>query len=305
MVSIIIPCYNGEKYLKRCLDSVINQTYKNIEIIFINDGSTDNTDKLVKEYKDKRIKYFKRDNHGIGKTRNFGIIKATGEYITFLDVDDYLDKKAIEKMVNKIKEDELDMVISDYYTNKQKTIIVDFKNTNLKKYPRLLLDINMAPWNKMYKKELIRDIKFIEDLKYEDMPFVINALLKAKKIGKVNYFTHYYTLNSGGQTTTRDKKMFDIFKILDIIGNDIKDIDYLDDIYKELVIKTICNYNIQQRYQENKNIRHDFINEGFKFMKKVDNNYKRNNYFKARDKKKSIIEKSKLLSKLYCDLYKR
>ena len=78
-VSIIIPIYNAEKYIKQCIDSLLNQTKKEIELILINDGSTDNTDKIIKEYKDDRIKYFKNKNQGIGKTRNFGIEKATGK----------------------------------------------------------------------------------------------------------------------------------------------------------------------------------------------------------------------------------
>ena len=93
-VSIIIPIYNASKYLKRCLDSVINQTKTELEIILINDGSTDNSEEIIKEYKDKRIRYFKNKNQGIGKTRNFGITKATGKYIMFLDSDDFLDKHA-------------------------------------------------------------------------------------------------------------------------------------------------------------------------------------------------------------------
>ena len=88
-VSIIIPIYNASKYLKRCLDSVINQTKTELEIILINDGSTDNSEEIIKEYKDKRIRYFKNKNQGIGKTRNFGITKATGKYIMFLDSDDF------------------------------------------------------------------------------------------------------------------------------------------------------------------------------------------------------------------------
>ena len=88
-VSIIIPIYNASKYLKRCLDSVINQTKTELEIILINDGSTDNSEEIIKGYKDKRIRYFKNKNQGIGKTRNFGITKATGKYIMFLDSDDF------------------------------------------------------------------------------------------------------------------------------------------------------------------------------------------------------------------------
>ena len=89
-ISIIVPIYNSEKYLNKCIDSLINQTEKNIEIILVNDGSTDNSEEIIKEYKDKRIKYYKNKNQGIGKTRNFGIEQATGSYIMFVDSDDYI-----------------------------------------------------------------------------------------------------------------------------------------------------------------------------------------------------------------------
>ena len=87
-ISIIVPIYNAEKYLNKCLDSLLNQTKKELEFVLINDGSTDKTDSIIKSYNDKRIKYFKNKNQGIGKTRNFGISKSSGKYIMFLDNDD-------------------------------------------------------------------------------------------------------------------------------------------------------------------------------------------------------------------------
>ena len=96
-ISIIVPIYNAEKYLKKCLDSLVNQTKKELEFILINDGSTDKSEEIVKTYKDERIKYFKNKNQGIGKTRNFGIEKAKGEFLTFLDADDEFFQGAFEK----------------------------------------------------------------------------------------------------------------------------------------------------------------------------------------------------------------
>lgn len=102
-VSIIVPIYNAEKYLKKCVDSLVNQTKKELEIILINDGSTDNTLKILKEYKDKRIKLFSNKNQGIGKTRNFGISKATSKYIMFCDSDDYYEPNMCELMFNEVE----------------------------------------------------------------------------------------------------------------------------------------------------------------------------------------------------------
>ena len=115
LISIIVPAYNVEKYISKCIESLINQTYKNIEIIIINDGSRDNTENIIKKFKDKRIKYYKNVNQGIGKTRNFGIDKSNGEFLMFIDSDDFLDIRACEILHNKIKEEKLDLVICDFY----------------------------------------------------------------------------------------------------------------------------------------------------------------------------------------------
>lgn len=307
MISIIIPCYNAEKTIKRCLESVISQTYKNIEIVIINDGSIDKTDSIIKKYiNDNRIKYYNRSNHGIGKTRNFGIKEATGEYITFLDSDDYLPNDAIDNLYKLAQKNKLDLVVSDYYVdnkNIKSEKIKSFPITNVKKNPNLIFDINLAPWNKLYKKELIENIKFEENLKYEDAPFVVESIIKAKKIGKLDKETYYYVVNSNSETTIRDERIFDIFKILDIIGRLVENKKELTEVYKTLCIRIICNYNIQQRYQKKIKTANRFINKGFYYMKKVDPKYKHSVYFKNRSKNKALIEKNKFLTKLYCFIY--
>ena len=303
MISIIIPCYNAEKTIKRCLESVISQTYKNIEIVIINDGSIDKTDSIIKKYiNDNRIKYYNRSNHGIGKTRNFGIKETTGEYITFLDSDDY----AIDNLYKLAQKNKLDLVVSDYYVdnkNIKSEKIKSFPITNIKNNPNLIFDINLAPWNKLYKKELIENIKFEENLKYEDAPFVIESIIKAKRIGKLDKETYYYVVNSNSETTIRDERIFDIFKILDIIGRLVENKKQLTEVYKTLCIRIICNYNIQQRYQKKIKTANRFINKGFYYMKKVDPKYKHSVYFKNRSKNKALIEKNKFLTKLYCFIY--
>lgn len=307
MISVIIPCYNSERTISRCLESVINQTYENFEVILINDGSNDNTDGIINKYLgDKRIRYYKNENQGIGKTRNFGIKKALGDYITFLDSDDYLDKDALKNFYEYAYSNDLDLVVSDYYMvdkKKEEFIIDNFDITTLKDQPNLLYDINLSPWNKLYKRDLIRNIKFEENLKYEDAPFLVKALINAKKIGKLNNFTHYYVVNDNSETTVRDERIFDIFKILDIIYEDISKYSYLDEIYKELAIRIICNYTIQQRYQKDKTLRNKFIDEAYLRMKEIDPNYKKNIYFKKRSKLKALIEKHKTLAKIYCSIY--
>ena len=310
-ISIIVPIYNAENYLKRCIDSLVNQTYKNIEVILINDGSTDNSEKIIKEYKDKRIKYFKNKNQGIGKTRNFGIDKSTGEYIMFCDSDDYFEINACEELIKKAEKEKLDLVICDYYRDiddkKQEDRIISFENTTLKKRPSLLNEVNLSPWNKIYSSKLIKDnkIKFNEELKYEDTPFVIESFDKAKKIGKVDKCLYNYVIHSNSETTVRDRRCFDILKIIDIVRTYFKDKDYALEELNKLNVRMITNYTVQQRVQIDKKVGMEFIDEAFAYLEKEIPDYKDNKYYKTRGFLRRTIEKSKLLTKIYCKLYRR
>lgn len=309
-ISIIVPIYNAEKYLNKCIDSIINQSKKELEIILINDGSTDNSETIIKKYNDKRIKYFKNKNQGIGKTRNFGIEKATGKYIMFLDSDDFLELNACEKMFEKAEKDKLDIVICDYYRyfdngKKEEVKLPNFKNSSLKDNPNIICE-HLSPWAKIYKTDLLKNnnIKFVENLKYEDAPFVIEALDCAKKIGKVNLPLNYYVIHEKSETTVRDERVFDIIKIIDIIRKYTKSKKYLKEKIDKLTVRIITNYTIQQRMQEDKNIGIRFINEAFSYLKKEVPDYKNNKYYENRSFLKRTIEKNMLLTKIYVKLYK-
>lgn len=309
MISIIVPIYNAEKNIKKCIESILNQTKKELEIILINDGSTDNTEKIIKTFKDKRIKYFKNKNQGIGKTRNFGIEKSTGEYIMFLDSDDYFAKDACEILYKKIENDNSDMVVFNYYNVKNKDIsensLASFETSSLKDNPKLLNIINLGPCNKIYRASLIKDnnIKFVEDMKYEDAPFVAKAIDKANMIGKIDKCLYYYVIHENSETTVRDERIFDILKIVDMIRTYFKNKSYIKDELDYLTIAILMNYNIQQRVQQS-DLGSKFIDESFKYLEKNVPNYRKNKYYKNRGFLRSFIEKNKEISKLYCKLYK-
>jgi len=311
-ISVIVPIYNAEKYLNKCVDSLINQTKKELEFILVNDGSTDKTEEIIKSYKDSRIKYFKNKNQGIGKTRNFGIEKATGKYIMFLDSDDYLKNNACEILYKSVEKTDADLAICDFckiYDSgvEEKIKLLSFKPTTLRKTPSLVNEINLAPWNKLYKKELItkNKIKFVENLKYEDAPFVIEAFSKAGKIIKVDEYLNYYLIHGNSETTVRDKRCFDILKIIDLIRKNTKNEAYLQEEINKLTVRIITNYTIQQRNQKDKNVGLDFIDEAFSYLEKEVPDYKNNKYFKNRSILKRTIEKSKFLTKLYCKIYRK
>lgn len=307
-ISIIVPIYNAEKYLNKCIDSLVNQTKKELEFILVNDGSTDSSEDIIKSYKDKRIKYFKNKNQGIGKTRNFGIDKATGKYLMFLDSDDYLDINACEKLYNKAIKEKSDLVVFDFYrveeTLKEVTIN-NFKSSSLKENPNLLLDINLGPCNKLIKRELIdkSNTRFNEELKYEDTPFVTEIIKNANKISKLNEYLHYYVIHSNSETTVRDERVFDIIKIIDIIREQYKNEKYIEDVINKLTVRTLTNYTIQQRVQKDIKVGMKFIDEAFSYMKKNIPDYKNNKYYETRGILRRTIEKNKFITKGYCSIY--
>ena len=193
-VSIIVPVFNSEKYLKKCIKCLVEQTLKDIEIIIINDGSTDKSLNIIKDFQKKysNIICINNKNNGIGYSRNCGIEKANGKYISFIDSDDYIELDMMEKLYNFCEENKLDIAVCDYYkindiTKQKSTIkIDDFEITTLNENKDLIYKINHSPWNKLYKKELLtkNKIYFPINLKYEDMAVVIPILKYAKKIGK-------------------------------------------------------------------------------------------------------------------------
>lgn len=308
-ISIIVPIYNASKYLKKCLDSLVNQTKEELEFILINDGSTDTSEKIIKEYKDQRIKYFKNKNQGIGKTRNFGIKKASGKYLMFLDSDDYLDLTACEKLYTKAEKDKLDMVVFDFYRVKQEKlepdIISDFPTSSLKKNNNLLLNINLGPCNKLYRRDVIikNNIKFQETLKYEDTTFIVEAIYNSKRIGKLNEILYYYIIHSQSETTVRDERIFDIIKVVDIVRKYLKGKN-LDEVLDKLTVRILTNYTIQQRNQLDEKIGLQFIDEAFSYLEKEVPDYKDNKYYENRGLLRRTIEKNKTLTKIYCSLYR-
>ena len=309
-ISIIVPVYNAEKYLKKCLDSLVNQTKKELEFILINDGSTDKSEEIIKTYKDKRIKYFKNKNQGIGKTRNLGIEKSSGKYIMFLDSDDYFSSDACEILYKEAEKEKADLIVFDYYRvekgNLNEVKIESFNATNIKDDPNLLLKVNLGPCNKIYKTDLIKNngIKFEESLKYEDTLFVVKAIYNAQKIIKLNRFLHYYMIHEKSETTVRDERVFDILKIVDKIRTYLKNDELIKDSVDKLTVKILTNYTIQQRYQSDKNIAMKFIDSAFDYLSENVPDYKNNKYYIGRSFVKRTIEKSKTLTKVYIQLYR-
>ena len=224
-ISIILPVYNVANYLNKCMDSILNQTYSNYELIIIDDGSTDNSGKICDEYKlkDNRIQVIHQKNLGLSAARNKGINLSTGKYITFIDSDDFVDNQYIEILYKTILDNKADISICDknYYSKNKRNIskiIKDYKFEIISKeetYKRMFLKkgIGFAVWAKLYKTGILKQNKFTEGKLYEDI-FIINSLIEsANKIVVTNYNGYYYLKRTESITSKKfSKKNMDLIE---------------------------------------------------------------------------------------------
>ena len=204
-ISIIIPAYNASKTIKRCLDSIINQTYGNLEIIVVDDGSKDTTLSILKECAEleSRIKVISKQNGGAASARNVGLKEVTGEYITFLDADDYIECEVYEKLYELMQKKNLDIVsasIREIYIDNHVEERVNDNNLPVIDGEKALCDmfsyaggIRTVVWDKLYKKQVIEGIYFDEKCPYgEDTLFNCEAMLKCNRYGRISYIGYTY-----------------------------------------------------------------------------------------------------------------
>lgn len=225
LISVIIPVYGVEKYISQCLESVINQTYNNLEIIVINDGTKDRSAEIAKEYaaKDSRIKVYDFKNGGLSVARNRGLEIATGEYISYLDSDDWLDTKIYETLLETAMKNEADMVkcgiIETNGASEEKITFSDVKiinNEQHKAFENYFKGILWTlAWNGLYKKELAKKVKFPDNVVHEDNYSSGMFLYLAKKVIAMPFCLNYYRVNDAGISKGGVKKPLD--KILAII----------------------------------------------------------------------------------------
>jgi len=219
LITVIIPAYNAEKYISKTIESVLNQTYNNIEIIIIDDGSTDKTASIVKSYENK-VKYIYQENSGVSSARNNGIALAKGNYIAFLDSDDYVLPKMYEKLLESATSNDADIVICNVLLEnsfgvkkiafKKLNFIADLsKASNLKK---AFKSIGNSSWNKLFKRELISNIKFPNIKRGEDALFVLEAMLNSSKIVFIPDALYVYFQNNQSVTNSViNEKVIDNF----------------------------------------------------------------------------------------------
>ena len=289
-VSIIVPVYNVEDYLKKCLDSLVSQTLKDIEIIIVNDGSKDNSQIVIDEYLQKYphlIKSFKKKNGGLSDARNFGLKHASGEYIAFVDSDDYVSPNMMKLMYDKATKEDLDIVVCDSIeVYKDKEIL---KKSNLKYSDDNIKNYIIAPpmaCTRLYKRFIFDKIKFTKNIYYEDL-FLNPSLVKiTPKIGFLELGLYYYVQrdNSIMKQKEYNERLLDIFKVLDYNKTMLIDLypDEVEFLYISHLLRSASLRFIN--YKEAK----ELINKVILEIKKI-KNYKNNKYYKKTSYKFKII----------------
>lgn len=223
-ISVIIPVYNVEKYLKRCLDSVVNQTYKNLEIILVDDGSADNSGKICDEYaqKDKRIIVIHKENGGVSSVRNKGLDICTGDYVSFIDSDDWLENCFYEYVVNNVKDNDL-LIFFYHITNGKNSKWIKYNNAEFElTKEKCLMELTKAKiqsylWVMIFKRKLFYNIRFPQNRNYEDQAIMHLLIDKCQNIKYCNKAFYNYFQNPKGITHTVNYKNYKDFLYVNIL----------------------------------------------------------------------------------------
>ena len=302
-LSIIVPVYGVEKYIDKCLNSLVKQSLKEIEIIVVNDGTKDNSqkiiDKYVKEYPDK-IKSYIKENGGQGSARNYGLKKATGEYIGYVDSDDFVEKDMYKKLYNKAKKNNYDIVVcgnynvSEDYQNKNIDAFINNYNTDLEN----IFFGKMAVWNKIYKRDILikNKLEFKEKVWYEDLAFTLKAIMNSNTFAFIDEPLYDYLIREGStmnnSNVQRNLEILDAFDdILSYIKHNKKEeyfdkVEFLaiDHIYISAIVRVL-------KAEADDKVKRETINKLIDYMNKKFPNYKNNKYINTLSKNRKIIYK--------------
>ncbi len=249
--SIIVPVYNVEKYLKRCLDSIFKQTFEDYEVIIVNDGSSDNSDVIIKSYDDKRIKYFKQENKGLSAARNKGVKEACGEYILFLDSDDYLSPLLLEN-INSSLDNKPDIVryqVREVYDDKS----IDYNEEGFSNLSGEMAFAKIVNYHfvemaccyvfrlKYFQKE---KFKFKENSYHEDFGLIPLVIMKAKKVNAISYIGYNYYQRENSIMNSTDykktvKKVTDFYEHYHYLIKEIAKVNGDSSVFKSFISNSL------------------------------------------------------------------
>lgn len=251
-ISVILPVYNSEDYLEGCLDSLLNQTFKDMEILCIDDGSSDGSPDILKEYEkaDNRITVISQENMGVAKTRNKALELINGNYVYFMDSDDFLDRNAFKKLHDNITSNNSDFCImkaifvngDEEYKFPAFDLDKEFEKVNFNRFTFTYKDIKshvlndlFAPWLKLYSAGFLKgseEFTFPEMKSYSDAPFHVKTMLKASRISFVPEYLYYYRENDDSLVHSSSNTI-NFFKLSDIIENYLRENNFFDEFKDE------------------------------------------------------------------------
>jgi glycosyltransferase involved in cell wall biosynthesis len=291
-LSVIIPVYNSNEYLRKCLDSVLSQKNTDLEVIIINDGSNDGSEKTVSEYadKDSRILLINQENRGIPFSRNKGLSLATGEYILFIDADDYIAPDSLQRIVKEVDENTPDILQVEFY-GKQKNNLkrmpihpVRTPISGIKYFETMIKNrcLRIAPYANILKREFVESLSFRFDeemTRMQDFEYYTKAIIKADRVMNLNFPYYYFRIDSGaGNTQERQniRRLFSLYAlILEKFDNFTKNEKLSNSVHKKLmwlVCSQVYFYNLKLLDQLDKKdrkfwksfiIKHMFSNAGW------------------------------------------
>lgn len=298
-----MPVYNVEQYVGMCLDSIVNQTFKEIEVIIVNDGSTDGSLAILKEYESKypeMIHVYSTENRGVSHARNYGIQKATGEYVLFVDSDDFLELNMCELLYEKASKDNNDIVICRYFDvyinettqeirkkcSKAYEIAIG-RNFNIHDTKFELTHISPFPWDKLYRKTLFDKHKFPEKLRFEDLAIMYCVVTSAQSIGVIeDRLYNYRRSNQGSFLSNFSEGTLDVVNALELFVDGMKKQNTYDEFSEE--VEYICSRHLLIRYNSifdtatkgKLKIKKEMIHRSMNFLEKNFPNWRQNRYLK-------------------------
>lgn len=296
-VSIIVPFYNVEGYIEKCLETLVNQTLQEIEIILVNDGSKDRSinivQKFLQRYPDK-IVYLEKENGGLSDARNFGILHSKGEYIAFLDSDDYVEKGMYQKMYELAKKENSDMVQCNFYweyPDKRKTgKMIEYDNKN-----KMLENARVEAWNKLIKREILEkaNIQFPKGYQYEDVEFTYKLIPFIERVSFIKEPLVHYIQREGSISNSQNERTMEIFDVLEHVIDFYKENNIYNKYSTELeyiyVRYAFCSSLRRIMKIPNEELKDKLIEETWKKVHEKFPNWKNN----------EILKKNKTLKNLY------
>lgn len=313
-VSVIVPVYNVEKYIEKCLTSLVNQTLEDIEIIVVNDGSKDNSKKIIEEFIQiypKKIVYLEKENGGLSDARNYGIPYAKGEYIAFLDSDDYVEKDTYEKMYELAKKEKSDMVECDFYWEYPNKTKIDTGEIYHNK-KEMLEKVRVVAWNKLIKRETLEKakIEFPKGYRYEDVEFTYKLIPYLDKVSFLKKPCIHYIQRENSISNLQNEKTKEIFDVLEHVINYYKEKNIYDEYEQQLEYiyarYLLCSSLLRIVKIKDKETRNNLLDMTWTNLNTKFPNWKENKILKKNNSGKNLYMKTvnKTTYKIYSKIFR-